>query len=624
MMRNALCVALVLCVGIGAASAELQTEGRLEPARSRLKRAQLDNDFRYVVRNPPQRYGVTIHANSRVRFAYANTRNAWLSDVRELDLVHHVAYAQREQLLMFRVRHTIEKTPVWHDLIVPLATAADGPERWNFPQRLSTGRSRRRRSCSDESDPRAEGENGRPEPVLISIDTLRADHQLRGLCSADEPEHRPRGPRGCRVSQAVASSNWTSAVARLMPASIQNGMARSILPLHRCAQFSKRCGILVGRRHETGAFTGGGLSRSGWIRIRSCFACPPWNAQSEEHQRNIEMGKTRRPRARTRCSSCFAHLRVHPHEPPAPYNLMFDPGTAGHIATALCQGQCAYGKASDAAMVQRLIAPTMESCATSTSNWRATNYVRNGGFGDRTCVVTADWRRVQRARRDKTPTGRDCRRAHSYPAHRLRPTRYAGGQVVTTLCPRSTLRRRSWMAGAPLPKDIDGRSLEPALLAPLDPKSPSAKWMDRRRAARRRWRCAPAPSRSSQAGRLTPFDLTIDPGERRTPRTAYQPSRMSLPAVPPLPSPAPSPPPDVKRRCGRHRTSARGLLLSERVDSFPIEGATGERLIWRDQLKADPLAVVTIVRTGPPRREVEIAHARMVANHVDWWRGRNR
>lgn len=567
--RSALSVTLALAVVCNASwpvAAELQTSGRLETSRALLRRAQLGNDFRYVLRNPPRRFGATVRANTRLRFAYANTVNAWRSGLRELDLRITLHALNGEQLILFRVRHVIEREPTWHDFIAPLATAAGRSGALELRATTPDG-ARAVPELMHWTNPILEPAPAldRPNIILISIDTLRADHLgYAGYERATSPHIDRLAREGVVFSHAIASSNWTlpshaSMLTGLHPAR-HHAVQFAFAPLRPDRETVAESLWDIG--YETGAFTGGGFVTFGLDQGFDRFWMPaPGIAKAQSITETLARAKQWMAARPTTPFFLFLHTyAVHlPYEPPPPYNLMFDPDYSGPYRTGFsAKDNVRVGKHPDAATVQRLIALyDGELCHFDAQLGELLSYVRNGGFGDRTCVVlTADHGEEFNEHGEMFH-----RRARLFdellriPLVVWCPHRYAGGQVVDAPVALVDVTPTILdIAGAPLPKNSDGRSLEPALLgAPLEPAFTISEVdgsLEARTGTVRAVRSATHKLiESSLDGTRAVFDLTADPGES-TDIAAQAPAIADALAakVSPLPSPAPSPPPDEESR----------------------------------------------------------------------------
>lgn len=562
----AIALGLLLLEGAaGTLRAELQTGGRLEPVRSQLRRAHFGNDFRYALRSPPERFGVTIRPNTRLRFAYANTAEAGRRQFKELDLRITLHALNGEQLLLFRVRHVIEREPTWHDLVLPLASAAGRSGKLEFSATTTTGTPMPGLMYWTnpilEPAPRLD----RPNIILISVDTLRADHLgYAGYARPTSPSIDRLAREGIIFRQAIASSNWTlpshaSMLTGLQPAR-HGAVDFAFSPLRPDVETLAESLWDVG--YETGAFTGGGFVTFGldqgfdryWMPV-SGTAKGPSIVETLTRAKQWIAARPHTP------FFLFLHTyAVHlPYEPPPPYNLMFDPDYSGPYVNGFSmKDNVRVGKHPDSATVKRLIALyDGELRHFDAQLGTLIDYVRNGGFGDRTCVVlTSDHGEEFNEHGEMFH-----RRARLYdellriPLIVWCPNRYPGGQVVDTPVSLVDITPTILdMAGAPLPRDGDGRSLEPALLgSTLEPRFTISEVDGSLEALPGAVRAVRSTTHklieSTLDGTTRLFDLTQDPGETTDVRSQQPTVAAAMSAeLAPLPSPGPSPPPDDEQR----------------------------------------------------------------------------
>lgn len=565
----ATCVALAVAVVVslsGPLWAELQTSGRLETQRSHLRRAQFGNDFRYVLQSPPRRYGVSVRSNTSLRFAYANTAQAWRGHMHEIELQITLHTLNGEHLVLFRIRHAIEQEPTWHELIAPLATAAG-----------RSGALELSAKTADTHTPVPEliywsnpilepvPAVDRPNIVLVSIDTLRADHLGCFGYARDTSPHIDRLAReGVLFRQAIASSNWTlpshaSMLTGLHPAR-HRAVSFAFAPLRQ--DVDTLAELLWDVGYETGAFTGGGFVSFGFDQGFDRYWMPaPGTAKAESITETLARSKQWMAVHPYVPFFLFLHTyAVHlPYAPPPPFNLLFDPDYGGPFRDSFSmKDNVRVGKHPDAATRQRLIALyDGELRHFDTQLGELLNYVRNSGFGDRTCVaVTSDHGEEFNEHGEMFH-----RRARLYdellrvPLIVWCPARYAGGQVIDD--PVSLVDVTPTIldiAGAPLPKDSDGRSLEPTLMGtPLSPRLTVSEVdgsLEARAGTVRAIRSAQHKLiESSLDGTRAVFDLASDPGETTNVAEREPQITTELAAqVAPLPSPAPAPAPDEESR----------------------------------------------------------------------------
>jgi arylsulfatase A-like enzyme len=521
---------MVVASTSSAARSTFQTSGRLVKERELLNRVRLGHDSRHVLHTPPRRFNVTIRPETRLRFAYANTVNAWGSNQREITLQITLHTLTGEHLVLFNARHVIEKEPKWYDRVLPLAVVAGRSGALELNAKTVPGGQPASQLVHWtnpilEPDPALD----RPNIILISVDTLRADHL--GYAGY----HRPTSPNidrlareGVVFSHAIASSNWT------LPS--HASMLTGLHPArHRAIKFSfaalrtdvdTLAELLWDVGYDTGGFTGGGFVNFGFDQGFDRYWTPaPFSGKAESIAATLALAKQWMVERAARTFFLFLHAyAVHmPYEPPPPYNLMFDPDYQGPFRDGFSMKDNAHlGETPDAATLQRLVSLyDGELCHFDAQLGALLQYVRNSGLGDRTCVVvTSDHGEEFHEHGEMFH-----RRARLFdellrvPLVVWCPARYAGGRVVDT--PVSLVDVTPTIldiAGAPLPKDGDGRSLEPALLGgPLEGQLTFSEVdgsLEARPGGVRAVRSATHKLiESSLDGHSTMYDLVADPGE---------------------------------------------------------------------------------------------------------------
>jgi arylsulfatase A-like enzyme len=330
---------------VGDASALPTTSQRLVSSIEDLDRAMIDNESRYVLRGPSQTFDLTVPASASFEVGFGVLDKLWRHGLLAVALEATFVGEDGVERVLLRAtqRKPKEGENAWHDLTIPLAAVAgrrgslhlsahatEGVERasgglvWTNPRLVAPG----------------ERSTGAPNIVLISIDTLRADHLgCYGSVSPTSPAIDRIARAGILFRNATAASSWT------LPshASLLTGLEPS---RHGAVHFGFTTPIpqtvrtlaeqLWTAGFATAAFTDGFFVSAslgfdqGFDRFRG-----PTRLATEARE-NLGLALQWMVAQRQRPMFVFVHTyEAHvPYVPPPPYDTMFDPGYEGPFAHA--------------------------------------------------------------------------------------------------------------------------------------------------------------------------------------------------------------------------------------------------------------------------------------------------
>ena len=318
--------------------------GRLEESRQNLARASIDKESRFVLRETNHRFPLTVPEGVSLTIGFGVVAEAWDSEVDEVDFSLSFQSAGGNRVLFqHRVKRPLNMAKnQWHDFTLPLTSLAGKRGSLTFEARAVGGVTPLEGKIVW-TNPKISGGTTPEGPniILISIDTLRADHLG---CYGYERETSPNIDRmarqGVLFRNAIAPSSWTlpshaSLFTGLNPSrhgAVQFGFDT---PLEN--EFETIAEILWDHGYETAAFVGGGFVSSTlgfaqgfdryWDPGRPGLVLP---RSFVENSGPVTQWISERTE-----SKFFAFLhtyRVHmPYVPPPPYKSLFDPDYTGRF-----------------------------------------------------------------------------------------------------------------------------------------------------------------------------------------------------------------------------------------------------------------------------------------------------
>jgi arylsulfatase A-like enzyme len=310
-----------------------RTSRRLETRPERLERATVGNDTRLVLREDGQRLALDAPAGATVELAFGVPDRSW-HGVESVKLAAAFSNERGTQRLLER---TLTAPPRdangWTELVLPLDAVAGRSGTLELEARTPDGRPIGRWTNPALVAP------GTPSPrtnlVLLSIDTLRADHLgAYGYGRPTSPAIDGMARQGVLFRNATAAASWTlpshaSMLTGLDPSrhgAVQFGFTTPIPPsVQTLAEQLWQAG------YDTGAFTDGFFVSAalgfdqGFDRFRG-----PTRLESAARE-NLELALDWMKGRAGRPFFAFVHTyEVHmPYAPPPPFDEMFTSGYEG-------------------------------------------------------------------------------------------------------------------------------------------------------------------------------------------------------------------------------------------------------------------------------------------------------
>ncbi len=316
--------------------------GRLVRSRADLTRSDLESDsVRQVLRDPSARFPVTIAPQSTLRLALAASKKSWKGGLDEIEFTVAFRSPNDRPLTLWRQKLTSAEDEQWHDATIPLDALAG---RSGSIELGTTAVRGRLPPPSDvywtpptiESPGPASGLN----IILISIDTLRADHLGCYGAGRDTSPNLDRLARdGVRFRQAIAPSSWTLPSHASMLTGLNPSHHEAVgysLNTHLSDQYPTLAELLWDSGYDTVAFTEGGFVSPylGFARGFERYDAPMLN--TDGLSQNLEEAHRWLQQPHRRPFFLFFHTyAVHmPYAPPPPYDTMFDPDYRGPFQKA--------------------------------------------------------------------------------------------------------------------------------------------------------------------------------------------------------------------------------------------------------------------------------------------------
>ena len=339
----ALC-AIVLLLPVGGCQRDGRpAPGRLERSADRLERVAIGSDARLVLAGDPQPFDVAIPDRARLQVGFGVTDAAWSGGVEEVEFTASAQSAHGSfGLLRRRLRRPQAGQPNrWKDVTVPLAGLAGQQVAISLHSRVTRG------SASSAggmvwTNPHvvADRRVGGPNVILVSIDTLRADHLgCYGYGRDTSPRIDQMAREGVLFRHATAASSWTlpshaSLFTGLIPS--RHGAVQFGLTTPLREELTTLPELLWDAGYDTAGFVGGAYVAAalgfaqGFDLYRDIgpFALTLARAPFTE---NVAAARRWMAKRLTAPFFVFLHTyQVHtPYAPPPPYDLMFDPGYDG-------------------------------------------------------------------------------------------------------------------------------------------------------------------------------------------------------------------------------------------------------------------------------------------------------
>jgi arylsulfatase A-like enzyme len=466
------CIAAALFHSAALRSPQRGTLWRNEPIRN----VTIERDRRMLFDAPAARVPMTVPEQARLRLGFGIGAASW-RQLKAIDFV--VAFdSQRGRVELFRRRLTREIAGAWEQVDIPLVAFAGQDGQLQLETEIVEGRLGWKNLIfwappALRPSPRDE----RPNIVLFSIDTLRADHLgCYGYKRDTSPTLDRLAGEGVRFRQAIAPSSWTLPSHATMLTGVNpvrhsavSFTARTPLP----PQVDTVAELLWRSGYATAGFTDGGFlaPRYGFDRGFELYAStvsPLKDFLAENVERALDWVRS------TDGQPFFLFLHTYavhmPFAPPPPYDRLFDPEYDGPCREKILHAsvnECLGRDDADPRVVRHVKALyDGEIRRTDAIFGRFLGVLRAMGLAERTCViVTSDHGEEFKEH------GRFFHRRASLYEELLRvplivwcPERFSGGRVVDQQVGVVDIAPTILdITGVPIPDGLDGVSLLPTL-----------------------------------------------------------------------------------------------------------------------------------------------------------------
>ncbi len=430
---------------------------------------------RQVLRDPAARFQVTVPRDAVLLVNFAIDDSAWQRGLEEMEFT--VSFQSgSERLDLFRRRLTANDRKDWQEATIPLATAAGRQGTIALQTTVvrgtppATGEILWSAPVVEPARP-ADG----PNIILVSIDTLRADHLGCYGSPRDTSPNIDRLARdGIRFRQAIAASSWTIP----STASMLTGLTPSrhgAIKVHAGAvadDYPTLAELLWDVGYDTAAFTEGGFLLPGFGFARGFDRYDAPSRGNGMLERNLEETKHWIDQHQNRRFFLFFHTyAVHiPYAPPPPYDTMFDPGYQGPFAKAFTRDdQTAHLQGDDLPMpvVRHLEALYDGGIRYLDARFEGLReHLESTGLASRTCIIlTSDhgeeFREHGNLYHQHAKLFEELVRV---PLIVWCPQRFAGGRVIEEPVSGTDITPTILdLVGAAIPGELDGISFAPTL-----------------------------------------------------------------------------------------------------------------------------------------------------------------
>ena len=477
-----------LCVALGAcnraAPPPIEAK-RLITERNSVRRAGINSESRIILVGKTHRFELTMppRAELEIAFGVAGGGPIWKAWPPQLDRVDFtVAYESeggRQTLMQRRVDRPSDGVTRWQEAVLDLASLAGRRGALILDAEVHPPMPEEPRIVWSDPRLRTPSDESRTNVILISIDTLRADHLgCYGYGRPTSPNIDRLAGEGILFRNFVASSPWT------LPshASMLTGLDPS---RHRAVKFTPFTPVpaaldtlaerLWDLGYDTAGFVGGGFVTNvfrfgqGFDRY---WENPDSKGTTDTLQASLGMAKPWMEQRRGSPFFLFLHTyQVHlPYTPPASTLALFDPDYRGPYQTQFTH--------SDAGALQKIASPDQrilnrlealydgEIRAMDTGVGDLLAFLQTTGLSRNTCVLlTSDHGEEFGEHGDVFHS-----KAKLYeellhvPLIVWCPSQFRGGVSVTEIASHTDIVPTVLaLAGGAAPADVDGRSLVAAL-----------------------------------------------------------------------------------------------------------------------------------------------------------------
>jgi arylsulfatase A-like enzyme len=447
--------------------------------RAQLRRATLAHSSRFVLPAAPPEFPLTVAPGAQAHVAFGVSPSAWELGLEEIEFVVSFRSGDDDQVL-FSKRLQRGADEAWRDADVSLLPVAGRTGALRLAAKIVRGQL-------------AFGEllywtppvvgpvhgDARPNIVLVSIDTLRADHLgCYGYRRDTSPNLDRLAREGVLFRQAIASSSWTFPSHVSMLSGLNPGRHGAV-SFNILAAIPAKIEMLAERLwdagYRTAGFTGGGFVGGEMGFDRGFGSYIPDKGQISDLKDYFEghvddaiewIGEVPGVPFFLFLHTYAVHM---PYQPPPPYDRRYDGDYVGPCATAIDHDDsaCTDAARTDPRTLEHIKALYDGEIRRMDEIFgRFIDHLRASGLADRTCViVTSD-----HGEEFMEHGGFFHNHAKLYdellrvPMIAWCPGRISGGQVVDTPVSLIDVAPTALdLAGQPLPPAIDGMSLLPAL-----------------------------------------------------------------------------------------------------------------------------------------------------------------
>ncbi len=353
MLSSAARAVLVLCCILGSGGCRrgepppaATPGGRLVSSLGALARATIHGESRTVLDGRTTRFALIVPSGAVLDVTAGVRDSAWQSDLGQLEFRITWQSGTDQQVLATRRVQKPESAGAnrWQQISVPLGELAGQTGEIGLQvERLGGTASVDAAAVWTVPVVRAGPRPAGPNVILISIDTLRADHLgCYGYGRDTSPNIDSMAADGVLFESAIASSSWTlpshaSIFTGLHPSrhgAVEPGNNTTIpRDLDTLTELLWRAG------YDTGGFVGGLFvaANLGFDQGFDIYRHLALDALARRSFRSdIKLAESWMDQRRDRRFFVFLHTyEVHmPYTPPAPYDTMFDPGYDGPYRTA--------------------------------------------------------------------------------------------------------------------------------------------------------------------------------------------------------------------------------------------------------------------------------------------------
>jgi arylsulfatase A-like enzyme len=333
--------------------------------RAPLRRETLAHNSRFVLPAPPPSFPLTVAPGAIAHISFGVSSSAWELGAQEIEFVVAFRSGSEEHVLLSR-RMDRNSPDGWQEADIPLQAVAGRSGELHLQANVQGQLAFAELIYWTPPSVGPVYGDMRPNIVLVSIDTLRADHLgCYGYARDTSPTIDRLAREGVVFRQAIASSSWTfpshaSMLSGLNPSrhgAVGFGILASVPPkVEMLAQWLWDAG------YQTAGFTGGGFvgGEMGFDRGFATYIPDKGSISDlkDYFESNVDGAIAWMDTTRGQPFFLFLHTyAVHmPYQPPPPYDRRYDPDYTGPCAAAIEHDDVACKRAAqnDPRMLQHI------------------------------------------------------------------------------------------------------------------------------------------------------------------------------------------------------------------------------------------------------------------------------